>query len=173
MAYVNKNVEPSDEKDIKEIVPKLIRFMENFHRASEPGIIRGTKRKFDIESYLYEKPEKFPYQEGGNGKIELVPESNIWIKEEEFQKLNESSPITLETLIQDLLKNLLGEENTKFFSEMGSDQFEEVPKDLNNAICKFVNHKLQVAKRITASKCLDKIGTQLIKLRKKLKSRKQ
>ncbi|XP_043464658.1 uncharacterized protein LOC122500030 isoform X14 [Leptopilina heterotoma] len=169
MAYVNENVEASHKMDIKKSDALVGQFIDNLRRTSKTDIILRSKKQFDIEKYISEKPKRFPYQEK-KGKIELVPESEVWIKKKEFKKLNEDSNITLAPLIRELLANLLGEENMKFFSLNGSGLFEPVPKNVCNAIYKFVKDRAGLPKNFSKSNCLLVIKNALMKSRNNLKA---
>ncbi|XP_043464662.1 uncharacterized protein LOC122500031 isoform X2 [Leptopilina heterotoma] len=164
MTYVNKNVMPGHKKEIELIFNKNIGlYLDNFRCISKSG--SKTRKQFDIESYICEKPERFPYQEEEEGKIELVPESKIWIKKEEFDKLNKYTNVALNKLIQQLLENLLGKENIIFFTLNGIGLYEPVPDNLSNAIYEFVKDKARVSKTFTYESCLKAIGKALMKSR--------
>ncbi|XP_043476418.1 uncharacterized protein LOC122507656 isoform X3 [Leptopilina heterotoma] len=142
-----------DDSNIFDYIKEICQGTESTINLSdiEPTIFLADDRRTEADkSVLDNNPlekNRFPYQDS-TGKVELWPDSKVWIYQNELNKIMDLPLFYPRTFIRPLLENLIGINELHHFSRKLKNP-EELPKNVQLAVLKFVKDIFKTKKNLT------------------------
>ncbi|XP_043478149.1 uncharacterized protein LOC122508706 isoform X2 [Leptopilina heterotoma] len=118
--------------------PEKLRILESFLTEEVPCRQIVSQLGLPDEDNKHTQGKHFPYKEK-EGKVELWPESNVWIdkhKRDEIMEFNYKKP---GIIMKDVLENLIGENKLHLFSSKLEDP-KKLPIHVKNATFQFIKN---------------------------------